>query len=217
MRRRRRASPPLPAAHEVQEFGPHQRPPRLVRVARERRRVGTPARSAAGKRQNETPAVWPASREKLHRDRSGVFPLRGCLKTPGAPGREVLVACGSGAVNDAEAIVEGTSTLDGNGLGKAAGGDSELVEEADAAEEDEPIAVPIRDESDWACHSMYTRPRRRAGAVAGRSSCTERRPDHLRRVVSPSWSPGQRRAGRQAGHWPRPHRRRYRPDRSAGM
>jgi hypothetical protein len=51
-------------------------------------------------------------------------------------------------VDDAEALVEGVALLDGDRLGEAAGGDGEAVEEADAAEQDEAVAVPVLDEAD---------------------------------------------------------------------
>ena len=56
----------------------------------------------------------------------------------GRPGATwpLLVVRGSESadVDDAEAVVEGVAVLDRDRLGKAAGGDGEAVEEADAAE-----------------------------------------------------------------------------------
>jgi len=65
--------------------------------------------------------------------------------------REILEETGlhvkwSGDEDRAEAIVERVSVFDCYGLSKAACGDCELIEEADASQEDEAIAVPVRDE-----------------------------------------------------------------------
>jgi len=49
---------------------------------------------------------------------------------------------------DAEAIVECFSLLDSHGLRESARRDREAVEEADASEEDEAVAVPVLDEAD---------------------------------------------------------------------
>lgn len=45
-------------------------------------------------------------------------------------------------------LAEGVTVFDGYGLGEATGGDRELIEEANVAEEDKTIAVPVRDEPD---------------------------------------------------------------------
>ena len=55
---------------------------------------------------------------------------------------------GSAGGDDAEAVVEDVSVLDGGRLGEAAGGDCEAVEETDAAEQDEAVTVPVFDETD---------------------------------------------------------------------
>jgi hypothetical protein len=52
-------------------------------------------------------------------------------------GKENHPRSGSGAGDRAEALVEGVPVFDGNGLGEAARRDRELIEEADAAEENE--------------------------------------------------------------------------------
>ena len=68
-------------------------------------------------------------------------------ETARAPVTTRSFAC-SGAEDRAEALVKGVAVFDGYGLGKATGGDRELIEEANVAEEDKTIAVPVRDEPD---------------------------------------------------------------------
>jgi hypothetical protein len=51
-------------------------------------------------------------------------------------------------VDDAEAGIEGVAALDGDRLGETARGDGEAVEEADAAEQDETVAVSAGNEAD---------------------------------------------------------------------
>jgi hypothetical protein len=72
-------------------------------------------------------------------------------------GKENHPRSGSGAGDRAEALVEGVPVFDGNGLGEAARRDRELIEEADAAEENEAIAVPVRDEPTGACWPIFDR------------------------------------------------------------
>jgi hypothetical protein len=59
-----------------------------------------------------------------------------------------IAYCNSGIEDRAEAIVEGIPLFYRDGLGKATGGDRELVEETYAAEKHEAIAVPVLHEAD---------------------------------------------------------------------
>jgi hypothetical protein len=68
-------------------------------------------------------------------------------RTLPAPVTTRSFAC-SGAEDRAEALIERVTVFDGYGLGKATGGDRELIEEANIAEEDKTIAMPVRNEPD---------------------------------------------------------------------